>query len=526
MKSRIGYRIVIFTAALLFGIIYSLPTLTDSKTGSKISLGLDLQGGMYMLLGVKTEEAVEAKIKSIASSISYHSESHDILIDSLEFDEHHITFELLDPDEKANLQKYLDEQQGLIVTVDGNEYSIMLTPEETELTKDFAIQQSVETIRNRLDQFGLAEPNVARQGKEKILVELPGVKTPEDEQRARKLIGKTAHLEMMSVDEKNNNRVYMMDEQFAKSLGSTIVEDKNDAQTRYLLHQIPILDGSMLTDAKVGYDQDNQPVINFSLDAQGAEIFGNFTGKNVGNRLAIVLDGKVYSAPVIRERIGGGSGQISGGFSVQEAHDLAIALRSGALSASVTMLEKRSVGPSLGADSIKASAIALISGFVLVALFMVYFYGLSGVVSNTALIANLFIIIAVMSLFGATLTLPGMVGIVLTVGMAVDANVIINERIKELLHEGKSMAKAIEDGYQNAFSAIIDANITTLIAAVALYAYGTGPIKGFAITLSIGILASMLTAILGTHGIYEYLMPNITKKKNVRLWFGMKGEGK
>ena len=205
--------------------------------------------------------------------------------------------------------------------MDGNEYSIMLTPEETELTKDFAIQQSVETIRNRLDQFGLAEPNVARQGKEKILVELPGVKTPEDEQRARKLIGKTAHLEMMSVDEKNNNRVYMMDEQFAKSLGSTIVEDKNDAQTRYLLHQIPILDGSMLTDAKVGYDQDNQPVINFSLDAQGAEIFGNFTGKNVGNRLAIVLDGKVYSAPVIRERIGGGSGQISGGSSVQEAHD-------------------------------------------------------------------------------------------------------------------------------------------------------------------------------------------------------------
>lgn len=523
MKPKIGYRAVIFAVALVFGIVYSLPSLLNTKSGSKISLGLDLQGGMHMLLGVKTDEAIEAKIKSIASGISYYCESNDILIDSLEFDESHIAFELLDPDEKANLQQHLDEESGLVIMAQGGEYSITLTPEEIQATREFAILQSVETIRNRLDQFGLAEPSVARQGTGKILVELPGVKTPEEEQRARKLIGKTAHLEMMSVDEANNNRVYMMDAGLAKSMGDVIIEDKREEGRLYLLHQIPILDGNMLTDAKVGYDKNNQPVINFSLDAQGGEIFGNYTAKNVGNRLAIVLDGKLYSAPVIRERIGGGSGQISGGFSVEEAHDLAIALRSGALSASVVMLEKRSVGPSLGADSIKAGAIALVSGFVLVALFMIYYYGLSGVVSDIALIANLFIIIAVMSLFGATLTLPGMVGIVLTVGMAVDANVIINERIKELLHEGKSISKAIEDGYSNALSAIMDSNLTTLIAAIALYAYGTGPIKGFAITLSIGILASMLTAILGTHGMYEYLMPKITRSKNPKRWFGMKG---
>jgi len=278
----------------------------------------------------------------------------------------------------------------------------------------------------------------------------------------------------------------------------------------------------MLTDARVGFDQNNQPVINFSLNSQGAQIFGDFTGMNVGKRLAVVMDNKVYSAPVIRERIGGGSGQISGGFTVKEAHDVAIALRSGALLAPVFMEEKRSVGPSLGADSIKASMIALITGFIAVVIFMILYYGIAGVIADLALIVNLFLILAIMALFGATLTLPGMAGIVLTVGMAVDANVIINERIRELIYEGKSVVKAIEQGYANAFSAILDANVTTLIAAVVLYAYGTGPIKGFAITMSIGILASMLTAILGTHGIWQLFEEKISKDR-LHLWFGIKG---
>ncbi|HHD79172.1 MAG TPA: protein translocase subunit SecD, partial [Epsilonproteobacteria bacterium] len=283
-----------------------------------------------------------------------------------------------------------------------------------------------------------------------------------------------------------------------------------------------------LTDAKVGFDKNNQPVINFTLNGQGAKIFGDFTklatrdGKH--DRMAIVLDNKVISAPSINERIGGGRVQVSGRFTLPEAHDLAIALRSGALLAPVYVMEKRSVGPSLGADNIKASMEALILGFVLVVLFMILYYGIAGVIANVALVGNLFLILAVMSLFGATLTLPGMAGIVLTVGMAVDANVIINERIRELLHEGKSVAKSIEEGYNKAFTAILDANVTTLIAAVVLWAYGTGPLKGFALTMGIGILASMLTAIVGTHGIYQWLLPKINKQK-LGFWFGIKTGG-
>jgi preprotein translocase subunit SecD len=308
----------------------------------------------------------------------------------------------------------------------------------------------------------------------------------------------------------------------AASYGNIILEDTNNPNIKYLVKEIPILTGSQVIDAQVAFDQSNQAIINFTLNSTGARIFGDFTAKSVGKRLAVVLDGKVYSAPNIRERIGGGSGQISGGFTVSEAGNVAIALRSGALPATVTLLEKRSVGPSLGADSIKASTIALVSGFALVFVFMIIYYRRAGIIANIALIANVFIIIAVMAMFGATLTLPGMAGIVLTIGMAVDANVIITERIRELINEGVSVTKAIEDGYSNAMRAILDSNITTLLAAVILYAYGTGPIKGFAITISIGILTSMLTAILGTHGIYESLLPRINKDKNLRKWFGVK----
>jgi preprotein translocase subunit SecD len=352
-------------------------------------------------------------------------------------------------------------------------------------------------------------------------VELPGIKTAAEEQRARELIAKSAYLQLMAVDEARKSRVYTMSEAEAASYGDVILPDVADERMKHLVREIPIFDGSKLTDAHVAFNEMNQPIINFSLDSQGAKIFGDFTGANVGNHLAIVLDGKVFSAPVINERIGGGSGQISGGFTVQEAQDLAIALRSGALLAPVYMLEKRSVGPSLGADSVKASLIALIGGFLLVIVFMITYYRAAGIIANIALMANLFIILAVMASFGATLTLPGMAGIVLTVGMAVDANVIITERIRELIYQGVSAKKAIEDGYANAMRAILDANITTLIAAVLLYVYGSGPIKGFALTISIGILASMLTAIVGTHGIYDAFGHKITKA-NLPRWFGLK----
>ncbi len=521
----LNYRIILFAFALIFGIVFSIPSITQSDSGKKITLGLDLQGGLHMLLGIKSEIAIESRIKSMAATVKYIFDDEEIIFDDLRIvDGKQITFELLDKDDVVKSKELLKKDlEGTVLGENGLKFTLEMTAEEVERTKANAISQAVDTIRNRLNEFGLAEPTVAKQGEDKILVEVPGIKTQEDEQRIRELIARAAHLQLMAVDEDRAARVMTMDENEAKSYGDVILPDVATSE-RYLLRQIPVLDGSMLTDAKVGFDQNNQPVINFSLNGQGAKIFGDFTAKSVGKRMAVVLDNKVYSAPNIRERIGGGHVQISGNFKLEEAADLAIALRSGALLAPVYIMEKRSVGPSLGADSIRSSSLALVLGFIMVVIFMIVYYGAAGMVADVALIGNLFLILAIMSLFGATLTLPGMAGIVLTVGMAVDANVIITERIRELMHEGKSVAKSIEDGYDNAFTAILDANVTTLIAAVVLYVYGTGAIKGFALTMSIGILASMLTAIVGTHGIYQWLLPKIDKNK-LGFWFGIKAEG-
>lgn len=523
---RLNYRVVLFAFAFLFGIVFSIPSLTQSQEGKKITLGLDLQGGLHMLLSVKTEIALESKMKSIGTSIKYFLDKEDIVVDNLKIDNGVVKFELLDPSDKIKIDAMLaDEFKDVTLKKDGLTYQLSISEKLAKETKENAINQAVDTIRNRLNMFGLAEPTVAKQGSDRILVEVPGIKNQEDEDRIKSLIAKSAHLQMMAVDEDRASRVYSMSKEEAESFGDIILDDiANDGQ-KYLLYSIPILDGSMLTDARVGYqEKGTRPLINFSLNGQGAKIFADFTEKSVGKRMAVVLDGKVYTAPNIVQRIGGGQVQITGAFTPQEAHDIAIALRSGALLAPVQVESQRSIGPSLGADNIKSSLIALIVGFLSVVLFMILYYGMAGIVSNIALIANLFLILAIMSLFQATLTLPGMAGIVLTVGMAVDANVIITERIRELLHSGASLTKAIEQGYNNAFTAIWDANITTLIAAVVLFAYGTGPIKGFSLTISIGILASMLTAILGTHGIYQLILPKIDKNR-LNYWFGIKKEG-
>ena len=516
-NGKITYRLIIFALALIFGIIFSAPSFFQTEKGAKISLGLDLQGGLHMLLGVETEEAVHSKIKSIAASVNYFAKKEDVLIDSFKIREDKVDFELLDADEAAKIDGMLKDIKGLDVQKDGLKYSVGLTDAEKAETIEYAINQAVETIRNRLDQFGLAEPTVARQGKDNILVELPGIKTAADEQRARDLIAKAAHLQLMAVDEKRQSRAGSMSKAEAESYGDIIYPDVKNEQIKYIVKNVPVLDGAMLTDARVAFDQrTNSPIISFTLNAEGARIFGDFTGA------AIVLDGKVYSAPSINERIGGGSGQISGGFSVEEAHDVAIALRSGALLAPVKMLEKRSIGPSLGADSINQSMIALASASVLVVLFMIAYYGFSGILANIALTANILILVAVMAMFGAALTLPGTAGRVLTIGMAVDANVIINERIRELLRDGVGIATSVKRGYENAMSAIIDANLTTLITSVVLYAYGTGPVKGFAVTMGIGIIASMITAILGTHGMFDTVVNKIEKSGNTWFWFGYK----
>jgi preprotein translocase subunit SecD len=515
---KLNYRLVIFILATFFGIAFTIPSFIGKEP--KVNLGLDLQGGMYLVLGVKGEEAVKSKIKTFASTIKYITNKKEIFIDNLKVNNETLSFELIDKDDAPKMDEILKKFKGVKVikkpTKEGILYTLKLTPQEIQKTKEDALNQAIQTIRSRLDAFGLAEPSVTKQGKDKIVVELPGIKTQKEKNSIKKLISTSAHLELYAVDDKHK----AITPKEAAKYGDILLPSKNNPNRKYLLKTPPVLDGSMITDATVGFTQKtNQPAIFFTLNSQGAEIFGDFTGKNVGKRLAIVVDNKVYSAPVIQERIGGGSGQITVG-SPEEAHVLAIALRSGSLPAPVILLEQRSVGASLGADSIRKSLIALISGFVVVVIFMAWYYNLAGIIADIALVINLFLIIAIMALFGATLTLPGMAGIVLTVGMAVDANVIINERIRELIREGKNIKTAIEGGYKNAMSAIVDANITTLIAAIALFAYGTGTIKGFAITMAIGIMASMLTAILGTHGIWEYMLAS--GKKITPKHFGMK----
>ncbi|MGN8467712.1 protein translocase subunit SecD [Helicobacter pylori] len=515
-------RLIVFIFALLLGVGFSVPSLLETK-GPKITLGLDLRGGLNMLLGVQTDEALKNKYLSLASALEYNAKKQNILLKDIKSSLEGISFELLDEDEAKKLDALLVELQGhsqFEIKKEAEFYSVKLTPLEQEELRKNTILQVIGIIRNRLDQFGLAEPVVIQQGREEISVQLPGIKTLEEERRAKDLISRSAHLQMMAVDEEHNKDAMNMTDLEAQKLGSVLLSDA-EMGGKILLKAIPILDGEMLTDAKVVYDQNNQPVVSFTLDAQGAKIFGDFSGANVGKRMAIVLDNKVYSAPVIRERIGGGSGQISGNFSVAQASDLAIALRSGAMNAPIQVLEKRIVGPSLGKDSIKTSIIALIGGFILVMGFMALYYSMAGVIACMALVVNLFLIVAVMAIFGATLTLPGMAGIVLTVGIAVDANIIINERIREVLREGEGVVRAIHLGYINASRAIFDSNITSLIASVLLYAYGTGAIKGFALTTGIGILASIITAIIGTQGIYQALLPKLAQTKSLYFWFGV-----
>ncbi|HEC1538702.1 TPA: protein translocase subunit SecD [Campylobacter upsaliensis] len=520
---KITYRLLVFIAVFIFGIAFSLPSFLQSERGAKINLGLDLQGGLYMLLGVDNKEAVKSKMKSVASSLHYSINKENILIDQFIVKDESLEFSLLDEGDMTKMQALLDEIKGLNVQKDNLHFAVSFTQEELKNIENFALLQAVETIRNRLDEFGLAEPTVAKQGEDKILVELAGIKTKEDELRAKERITKAAHLQLMEVDESKMSKAHTMSEAEAASYGLVVMSDSRNENLKYTLKNIPILDGSMLTDARVGFsDTSTYPVINFTLNSEGAKKFADYTGANVGKRLAIVLDNKVYSAPSINERIGGGSGQISGAFTQEEARDVAVALRSGALLAPVKLLEQRSIGPSLGADSIKMSMIALIGASIFIIVFMMLYYGVAGVFANIAMLVNVLVVVAVMAMFGATLTLPGMAGLVLTVGMAVDANVIINERIRELLRDGAKIRASVEQGYKNAMSAIIDANITSLVTSVALYAYGTGAVKGFAVTLGIGIVVSMITAIWGTHGMFDYFMNKMEKSNNTRFWFGYK----
>jgi preprotein translocase subunit SecD len=382
-----------------------------------------------------------------------------------------------------------------------------MNPKEAKAIEESAVRQGLETIRNRVDQFGVAEPVIVPQGDKEILVQLPGIKDP---QRAIELIGRTALLEFKLVDEENS-----LEEALKGNLppGSEILYQKvaekdTGVVTRrpYLLKKRAIMTGDVLTDARMRIKSDfNEPYVSLDFDSRGARLFDQITAENVKKRLAIVLDNNVYSAPVIQERISGGKAQISGSFTPEEATDLAIVLRAGALPAPVKIIQNVTVGPSLGQDSIDKGIRAGIIGSILVVAFMIAYYGLSGLLADWALLLNLVYLMGAMAAMRATLTLPGIAGVILAIGMAVDSNVLMFERMREELRMGKMVRAAVDSGYEKALFTIIDSHVTTLITAVVLFQFGTGPIKGFAVTLSLGVVINLFSSLIGTKVIFDWV---------------------
>ncbi|MDP8258335.1 MAG: protein translocase subunit SecD [Candidatus Aadella gelida] len=409
---------------------------------------------------------------------------------------------------KLNLGLDLQGGMHLILKVDTSKLS------EDE-AKD-APQRALEVIRNRIDQFGVLEPVIQLQGKDRLLVQLPGIT---DRERAKQIIGKTAHLEFKLVETDP--------ELVKKASGGEDVEGyelkvmkRRDGETEsLLLEEDAVLTGDMLVDAVTEFSQQGfgMPYVSLELNSEGGDIFADITGKNIGSRLAVVLDGEIYTAPVIRERIPSGRAQITGNFSLQEAKDISLILRAGALPAPVEIIEERSVGPALGKDSVEKGIRAILMGGLVVLAFMGIYYLLAGIIADLALVLNIFIITGALSYFGATLTLPGIAGLVLTIGIAVDANVLIFERIREEARLGKALRAAIHAGYDKAFWTILDANVTTLITALILFQFGTGPVRGFATTLSIGILASMFTSLVVTRLVLDLITMNNPRMQSLKM---------
>jgi preprotein translocase subunit SecD len=385
-----------------------------------------------------------------------------------------------------------------------------LPDKETAQIKRLAADQALETIRNRIDQFGVNEPDIRNQGENRILIQLPGIK---DTDRAKALIGKTALLEFKLLDEDHDVEAALKG---SIPPGSEVLyqiktdpETLREIKTPYLIKKRTLLTGAYLTDAKVQIDsQFNEPYVSIDFDKKGARIFERITEENVKKRLAIILDSKVYSAPVIQEKISGGAARITGNFTAETARDLAIVLKAGALPAPVTIIEERTVGPSLGTDSIRKGLISMCIGGILVVLFMVVYYKGAGLIADFALLLNIILIAGGLAGFQATLTLPGIAGIILTIGMAVDANVLIFERIREEIKLGKTPRAAVDAGFDRAALTILDANVTTLIAALVLFQFGTGPVKGFAVTLSLGVISSLFTALVLSRLIFDYFLIN------------------
>ncbi len=501
---------------VLLGIIFAIPSIIYDENSenwflkNKINLGLDLQGGSYLLLEVQLDVLYNEELDNFADSVRLISRDQAAKIEKIDIKENAVIIFFANNEKIKNIRdSFLQMYRGVSLQINNNNLNIKLTDDYKKIIQDSAIKQSLEIVRKRIDESGTKEPLIQRSGKKRILLQLPGVKDPE---RIKELLGKTAKLTFHIVDNENTSALLNNLAPF----GKMIVPDIYDENTKYLLDKRAVVGGENLVDAKGSFDQTQGHAVSFRFDTEGAQKFGKVTTNNIGKNLAVVLDGVVITAPRINSAITGGSGIITGDFNAQEAADLAVLLRAGALPAPLEIVEERSVGAGLGADSIAAGQIAAIIGMVLVCIFMILIYGTFGALANVSLIVNLFIIISLLGTIGATLTLPGIAGIVLTIGMAVDANVLIFERIKEESLKQTKVFQIVKNGFDRAMSTILDANITTLIAAVLLFAFGSGPIRGFSITLSLGVIASMFTALMLTNFlVYMYL--SFTNKKELKL---------
>ena len=509
------------------GLYHALPGWATSILPNKgISLGLDLQGGIHLVMEVDEDRAVEIAVDRSVVALQ------DLLVDKkipVEAVKRTgpitISIQFQNADLKAQIQKLLDDFPTFSEVESAGSANIIvweLREAEAKRIKDSAINQALETIRNRIDQFGVAEPLVQRQGLKQIVVQLPGVRDPK---RAKDLIKETAMLEFKMLDEENQMKLDLparipkdREAEVVKQAESKLPEGSQvlferaverdtgrEYRIPYLVKKRVMLTGDVLSDARVSIGQFNDPYVSITFDGKGGREFERITSENVKKRMAIVLDNTIYSAPVIQERISGGRAQITGTFTTQEANDLAIVLRAGALPAPLKIIQDLTVGPSLGKDSIEKGVRATLIAGIIVMVFMVVYYRLSGVIADFALILNLICLMGALSALSATLTLPGIAGIVLTIGMGVDSNVLIFERIREELRTGKGVRLAVDGGYDKALLTIVDSHVTTLITGVALFLFGTGPIKGFAVTLCLGIAINLFTALVGTKVIFDII---------------------